>query len=105
MYDPDMRRRAPRRRMESKLPMLGIMLVVITLLLAFIPGVMKEKNALAEKNQEQAKLESQYAAEQERSTDLDKQKQYQKTDKYLEEIARKFGYIYKDEILIKPSDN
>lgn len=51
-----------------------------------------------------AEYESLIAEENERTERLEERKKYVQTKKYVEEIAQeKFGLIYKDEIILKPS--
>lgn len=50
-------------------------------------------------------LSQQIAEQESRSDSLDEYKKYVKTKKYVEEIAKeKFGLIYPDELVFKPTE-
>ena len=43
-----------------------------------------------------------YEEESERTSELEKQRVYVQTKEYIEEAARKLGFVYPDEIILKP---
>lgn len=92
------------RARDNRLTIMGIVAVVVCLTIVLGAGMYTAKASLAAKSKEEATLMAQLKKEQKRSEELAEQKKYQKTDAYIEEIARKFGYVYKGEIVLKPSD-
>ena len=54
---------------------------------------------------EQQKIELKIAKEEERSVELEEQKKYMQTKKFVEDVAREvLGLVYPDEIILKRSD-
>ena len=53
--------------------------------------------------QEQA-LQLQLEDAQDEAEYLEERKVYVQTKKYVEEVAKKIGYVYQDEIIYKPED-
>jgi len=61
-----------------------------------------EKRALEKRKQE---LQAELQTEQERSGELEEQRAYMQTVRYIEEIARKvLGLVYPDETIVRPAD-
>lgn len=61
-----------------------------------------EKRALEKRKSE---LEAELQTEQERSVELNDQRAYMQTVRYIEEIARKvLGLVYPDETILRPED-
>ena len=60
-----------------------------------------EKNQLEE---ELAQLKAQYNKELQLSEQLKDEEQYVKTDEYVEEMARKLGLVYPNEVIFKPKE-
>jgi cell division protein FtsB len=65
-----------------------------------IHGMKQEDDELAKKEQ---KLQEAYASEQDRTTELEEQELFVQTKQYIEEAAKKLGFVYPDEIIFKPS--
>lgn len=55
------------------------------------------------KKQEQV-LNTQLKEQQQRSKDLENERKYVTTLKYIEEAAEKLGYVYPDQFILKPED-
>ena len=94
------------KNLNSRLPLLGITMVVGVL--AFAVGIRSEN--LKEKEQtylmREEKLNRQIEEQQERTKELDQKKIYVKTKQYIEEVAReKLGLVDPDEIILKESDD
>lgn len=65
-------------------------------------GLQAEKRALEKQKSE---LEAQLQTEQERSGELEEQRAYMQTVRYIEEIARKvLGLVYPDETILRPEE-
>ena len=50
----------------------------------------------------ETKLLTEYEKESERTSELEQQRVYIQTKKYIEEAAKKLGFVYPDEIIFKP---
>lgn len=90
------------RNLNSKLPLLGITLVVGVL--AFAVGIRSQD--LREKEQtylmREDTLQKEIANEEQRTEDLNEKKVYVKTKQYIEEVAMdKLGLVNPDEIILK----
>lgn len=97
--------KAKRRRRSNIIAMFAAVAVVLLLSVVIWNG----KQSLASKsvsNESRIDELSQQIAEQEsRSDSLDEYKKYVKTKKYVEEIAKeKFGLLYPDELVFKPTE-
>jgi len=86
----------------------GLKIIAVAVLVLF--GVItyssielqQEKRALEKKKSE---LEAQLQTEQERSVELEEQRAYMQTVRYIEEIARKvLGLVYPDETILRPEE-
>lgn len=98
--------RIKRQKRSNAIAMFSAIAVVFVLSIVIWNG----KQSLAEKNKEYASQKqalSQQIAEQEtRSMSLDEYKKYVQTKKYVEQIAKeKFGLIYPDEIIFRPTED
>ena len=86
----------------------GLKIIAVAVLVLF--GVItysgielqQEKRALEKKKSE---LEAALQTEQERSVELEDQRAYMQTVRYIEEIARKvLGLVYPDETILRPEE-
>lgn len=103
--EDSMVRKKHRKNWNSRLPLLGITLVVGVL--AFAVGIRSQ--SLREKEQtylmREDTLNRQIEQESERTEELDERKVYVKTKQYIEEVAReKLGLVDPDEIILKEDD-
>lgn len=62
------------------------------------------KSEIEELNRKQEQLEAQLLEEQQRAEELEERKVYVKTKKYVEEMAKKLGFVYPDEIIYRPEE-
>ncbi len=87
---------------KSRLGVLAITIVVVMLCIVMtfqILNLRKSNKALEEKK---ASLEEVLDQENKRTQELDSEKEYVQTKKYVEEVAKTLGYIYPNEIIFKP---
>jgi len=92
-------------KQSNKLGMFSVLIIVVS-----ICGVllyqMKDLNAKdKELEKTQSELKQQLEDEKERSEYLEEQRIYVQTKKYVEEVAKKLGYVYPDEIIFKPYED
>lgn len=82
--------------------------VVILVMLSFVGIMMYQIHNLKDENDELGKKEESYQkmyeAESERTSELENEKVYVQTKEYIEEMAKKLGFVYPDEIIFKPAD-
>ncbi|BCN28985.1 hypothetical protein bsdtb5_02800 [Anaeromicropila herbilytica] len=84
------------------------MIAIVVLLICGIVtfkrlGLDQERKAYAK---QMVEVQQELTDEKARTKDLEEQKAYMKTKKYIEEIAReKLGLVYKDEIIFKADNN
>ena len=91
------------RKNPNRLGMLGISIVVVAFcaVIAIRTEGLKEKNNQLEMQEQE--LQEQLAKEEERSLELEEKKIYVQTKQYVEEMAKKLGLVYPDEIIFKPA--
>ena len=98
--------RIKRRRRSNIIAMAAAVTVVVVLSIATWNGkqVLAQKNDIyADKKQE---LSQKISEQESRSESVEEYKKYVQTKKYIEDIAKnKFGLIYPDEIVFKPSQS
>lgn len=92
------------RKNSNRLGMIGISIVVVAFctVIAIRTDGLKEKN-----NQLEAKeieLQEQLQNEETRSLELEEKRVYVQTKQYVEEMAKKLGLVYPDEIIFKPAE-
>lgn len=94
------------RKKEKRKNGLKIIAVAVLVLFGVITyssvELQAEKRALEKQKSE---LEAQLQNEQERSGELEEQRAYMQTVRYIEEIARKvLGLVYPDETILRPEE-
>ena len=81
-----------------------ISFVVIAFCVVLGAQMIKKYNTLSDLKEQEAKLQRQYKKELQLSEELKDKEAYVKTDDYIEEMARKLGLLYPDEVIFKPED-
>lgn len=97
--------RIKRQKRSNIIAMFSAIAVVFVLSIVIWNG----KQSLVEKNivyaSKKQELSQKMSEQQSRSVSLEEYKKYVQTKKYIEQIAKeKFGLVYPDEILFKPSN-
>ena len=80
--------------------------IAIAAILIFMLGI-HIKNMEQEDKELSAKvsgLQASYEQESSRTAELEEQKIYVQTKQYIEEMAKKLGLVYPDEIIFKPAN-
>ena len=84
-------------------------MAVILMLAVFIGIIAFQIKDLEKVNQEKTielnKKQEQYEKESERTEELEEQRVYVQTKKYVEEAAKKLGFVYPDELILKPKQD
>lgn len=92
------RKKNVEKRKNNRLLLLVIGFIVVVMFISEV-GMLRHRKTLTT---EKAKLEKQIASEEKRTKNLEKEKEYVKTDEYIEKVAReKFGLFYPDEYVLK----
>ncbi|WP_273327157.1 FtsB family cell division protein [Vallitalea guaymasensis] len=88
-----------RKRKKTKAILFStLVLILLTVVVSIRVSTLYVKNLQLEKDE--MKLEQQIEAEEEKHIDLLKQKEYIKSDEYIEQLGReKFGLVKPDEII------
>jgi len=97
-----------RRRLAKKRRSRGGIIIAVTVATAFAVVIYTrisaaDKRIRALDSQIEA-LNEQIEEEEEKKLELVEKKDYVQTDEYMEEVAKKLGLLYPDEILYKPSN-
>jgi len=95
--------RIKRQKRSNAIAMFSAIAVVFLLSIVIWKGkqslVDKDSVYVAKRQELTQKMEEQEA----RSISLEEYKKYIKTKKYIEQVAKKYGLVYPDEIVFKPS--
>lgn len=92
------------RRIRNKRMIMAISFVVVAFCIVMGVQMVKKHNTLVELKQQEQKLQKQYQEELQLSEELKDQESYVKTDDYVEEMARKLGLLYPNEVIFKPEE-
>lgn len=90
------KRRIKNRRMIASITVVAFLFCVVL----GIQMIQKYKT-LSELREQESKLKQQYQAELDLSQELKDKEAYVKTDEYVEEMARRLGLLYPNEIIFK----
>lgn len=93
-----------RRRNDNRPMILGIILVVITFCTILFGKTWSAYQTLAELNEQKKELTQEYNEQLELSEELKAKEEYVQTNEYIEEMARKMGLVYPDEVIFKPKE-
>lgn len=83
---------------------IGISFIVIAFCIVVGAQMFQKYNTLKKLQEQESKLTKQYEQELQLSKELKDQESYVKTDDYVEEMARKLGLLYPDEVIFKPEE-
>lgn len=105
MADRRNRRKRSRRNGEknhSKAGMVAILIVVLAIGIVFASKMIAAEQRVNSLERAEAGKQEQLDAENHRTAELEDQRIYVKTKKYIEEKARELGLVYPDEIIFVP---
>ena len=89
------------RRIRNRRMIVGISFVVFAFCIVMGIQMVQKNSNLKKLKEQESKLAQQYQQELQISENL---KDKVHTDEYLEEMARKLGLLYPDEVIFKPED-
>ena len=81
-----------------------IMLLIIVLCAILLVQTFNAYGTLSDLKKQKKELTQEYNDQLELSDELKEKEDYVKTDEYIEEMARKMGLVYPDEVIFKPED-
>lgn len=87
----------------NKIGLLLITLVALGCVVFIWTRMDKASDRIKELDKEIERLEQEYDEQQKRAISLEERKAYVQTKKYIEDVARRLGLVYPDEIIYKPS--
>lgn len=92
------------KRMQSRRTIMVISFIVIAFCIVMGAQMLKKYSTLRQLQEQESQLVEQREKELQLSEDLKSQESYVKTDEYVEEMARKMGLLYPDEVIFKPEE-
>lgn len=98
------RRRSIKKRGKNRMGILGIASVVVILGIVLFYNVNRSQEEIRQLEKQEAKLQTELESQQQRRDDLEEQRVYVQTKKYIEEMAKKLGLVYPNEIIFKPNE-
>lgn len=99
------RQAAHRKKKSNRLSMILITTVVLMITIAVAVKCAELKSKIDVYAATEAQLESQIAAQEQRSLDLEEYEKYTHTKKYIEDVAKdRLGLVYEGEIIFKEAD-
>lgn len=98
------RRRSIKKRGKNRMGILGIAGVVVILGIVLFYNVNQSQEEIRQLEKQEAKLQTELESQQQRRDDLEEQRVYVQTKKYIEEMAKKLGLVYPNEIIFKPNE-
>lgn len=99
------RAKARRENKSNKWGIFSVSVIVFAICAVLIVQMQELKaqdNELAVKEE---KLSEQLKEEEERTATLEERRIYVQTKMYVEEVAKRLGYVYPDEIIFKPAED
>lgn len=94
-----------KRNSDGRLGIIGICVVVIIFGAVMFMRTKDAGEQLEELKQKQEQLEERLEQEELRSAELEEKRIYVQTKLYVEEMAKKLGLVYPNEIIYRPSQD
>lgn len=92
-----------KEKRKNGLKIIAVAVLVLFAVITYSGMQLKEEKRALEK--QKAELEEQLQTEKERSGELEEQRAYMQTVRYIEEIAREvLGLVYPDETILRPKE-
>ncbi len=91
-----------RKKILNRRMIIGIVLVLVIFGVFMGTKIVPLVNQRIKLKNQEAQLQREYKRELQLYKDLKKNKKYVQTDEYVEEMARKLGLLYPDEVILQP---
>lgn len=102
MLKKSKRRKSKKKIANNYLGMAAVAIVALSLLCTFAVGSVNMRNRIAAYDARAAELEQMISDEEDRTKEIDAQKEYMETDEYAAEVARdKLGLVKDNEIVFE----
>jgi cell division protein FtsB len=89
---------------DGKMGFFGIFLVVSIFAIFMYTRIEASNKDLSVLEEKKTEIETELSKETDRQKDLEKEKVYVKTKMYVEDMAKKLGLVYPDEIIYRPEN-
>lgn len=96
-------REGKRKRANRKM-YIAIVIVVFVILGIVWFANFRDMGTLSALKNDEAELKEQYKKELKISKELEEKKKFVQTDEYIEDMARKLGLLYPDEVVLQPEN-
>lgn len=93
-----------KKRKKGKMVTLGISLIVMFFVVIMCKQIKESKSELKVLARQEEKFQAQMEEVQKEAEELEERKIYVQTKKYVEEVAKRIGFVYPDEIVYKPQN-
>lgn len=93
-----------RRRNDNRGMIVAISMVVIMFCGILTVQTFNAHSTLSDLKKQKKELTKEYNQQLELSKELKEKEDYVQTDEYVEEMARKLGLVYPDEVIFKPEE-
>ena len=91
-----------RRKARNKRMIFLVSIVVIAFGIVIGSQIINKLGTLNDLKSQETQLKKQYKEQLEIAEDLKEKKSYVQTDEYVENMARKLGLLYPDEVILQP---
>lgn len=93
------------REKKNRLSSFAVIVVMIAFIGIITFQIQDLKKVNAKKSEELNTKQETFEKESERTKELEDQRVYVQTKKYIEEAAKKLGFVYPDELILKPKQD
>ncbi len=91
-----------KRKVASKRMIIGIAIVLVVFVGIMGIQIVQKFSTLSKLKSQEAQLKDEYKKELQLSKELKEKKKFVQTDEYVEDMARKLGLLYPDEVILQP---
>lgn len=91
-------------RSRGKLSVFLVGFAVMILCGVLLIQIADMKETQSRLSTQEASLKTRLSEEQKRTDELEERRKYVQTKKYVEEKAKEYGYVYPNEIVLKPEE-
>ena len=91
-----------KRKAASRKTIIGIAIVLLVFVAIMGIQLFQKFSTLSKLKSQEAQLKNEYKKELQLSKELKEKKKFVQTDEYVEDMARKLGLLYPDEVILQP---
>lgn len=97
------RKKTKRRKGQNRFNGIAVVMVMIVFIGIIATQITHLEDTNKKKDEELKVKQEAYEEESKRTMELEEQRVYVQTKKYIEESAKKLGFVYPDELILKPA--